>query len=117
MKLLRQLNGQKYLIRGNHDKFVDKTAFDRSLFEWVKDYHSFYYQKRKFVLFHYPLAEWDGFYRGAIHLHGHQHNKPEYNIANAEQGLLCYDVGVDVNAMAPVSVEEILSFLEIHREK
>lgn len=117
MNLLRQLNGRKYLVRGNHDKFVDKIAFDLRLFEWVKDYHSFYDQKRKFVLFHYPIAEWDGFYRGAIHLHGHQHNKPEYNIANAKKGLLFYDVGVDANDMAPVSIEEILSFFEKSGEK
>lgn len=112
MNLLRQLNGRKYLVRGNHDKFVDKKAFDPRLLEWVKDYHSFHYQKQKFILFHYPIAEWDGFYRGAIHLHGHQHNKPGYNIANAGKGLLRYDVGVDANAMAPVSIEEILHFFE-----
>lgn len=117
MNLLQQLNGRKYLVRGNHDKFLDKKAFDLRLFEWVKDYHSFYYQKRKFVLFHYPINEWDCFYRGAIHLHGHQHNHPEYNISNAEKGLLCYDVGVDANDMMPINIEEILTFFERYGEK
>lgn len=111
--ILRQLNGWKYLVRGNHDLFVDKTSFDRSLFEWVKDYHSLSYQKRQFILFHYPIAEWDRSHHGSIHLHGHQHNKAAHNAANAEQELLRYDVGVDANGMAPVSIEEVLNFFKI----
>lgn len=113
MEILQQLNGRKYLVRGNHDQFVDKTSFDRSWFEWVKDYHGLSYQKQQFILFHYPLAEWNRAHHGSIHLHGHQHNKPEYNITNAELGFLRYDVGVDANDMTPVSIEEILQFFAI----
>ena len=113
MEILQQLNGRKYLVRGNHDQFVDKTSFDCNLFEWVKDYHNLSYQKHQFILFHYPIAEWDRSHHGSIHLHGHQHNKPEHNAANAEQGLLRYDVGVEANEMAPVSIDEVLNFLGI----
>ena len=44
MRILGQLNGIKYLVRGNHDGFVDKTSFERSLFGWVKAYHKLIYQ-------------------------------------------------------------------------
>ena len=73
----------------------------------VKQMHELKYEGHTFVLFHYP-----GFYHGAIHLHGHQHNHAVVNYRNRDNGLLRYDVGVDANAMAPVSIQEIIAFFE-----
>ena len=50
---------------------------------------------------------------GAIHLHGHEHNSSVYNLQNKKEGIFRYDVGVDANNMAPISIEEILCFLEL----
>lgn len=72
--ILEKLQGKKYLVKGNHEKYLKDKEFDHSHFEWVKDYHTLKYYKRKFVLFHYPILEWDGFFRGAIHLYGHVHD-------------------------------------------
>ena len=112
-EVIRALHGKKYLIRGNHDQFVDREEFDRSLFEWIKDYYELQYENQWFILFHYPIEEWNGFFRGAIHLHGHQHNHEAYNYVNLETGLRRYDVGVDANGMYPVSIEEILLFFSM----
>lgn len=112
MAALGQLKGRKYLIRGNHDKFVDQPDFDRSLFQWVKDYHVLDCRGQRFVLFHYPIEEWDQFFRGAYHLHGHRHGRPEVNLLARDRGLRRYDVGVDANRFAPVSMEEILAFFQ-----
>lgn len=109
-EILAQLRGRKYLIRGNHDAFADRKSFPEDLFVWIRDYAEIKRNGTHFVLFHYPIAEWNGFYRGAIHLHGHQHNTADYNDKNRRQGILCYDVGVDANGMAPVSLEEIFRF-------
>lgn len=109
-EILSGLKGRKYLIRGNHDAFVDNREFDLSVFEWVKDYYELAYQKQKFILFHYPIAEWNGYFRDAIQLHGHQHNHADYNFNNLEKGIRRFDVGVDANYMKPVSVEEIIAF-------
>lgn len=49
--ILNTLKGKKYLIRGNHDKFLNDENFDMSAFEWVKDYFVLNYKKMKFVLF------------------------------------------------------------------
>ncbi len=108
--VLYSLKGKKYLIRGNHDSFVDSSDFDRSLFVSVRDYMEIEYCNTHFVLFHYPIAEWHGYGRGAIALHGHQHNHKDYNIKNQKNGFMRYDVGVDANDMAPVSAEEIIHF-------
>lgn len=108
--ILYKLKGKKHLIKGNHDYFVEKKAFDKSLFVSVKDYEEIKYKNIEFVLCHYPFLEWNGYYRGAISLHGHQHNQRKYNLENLKKGILRYDVGVDANNMEPVSVEEILAF-------
>lgn len=107
---LYELCGKKYLIRGNHDKFVDSPKFERSLFVSIEDYMEITYLNTRFVLFHYPIVEWNGYWKGAVALHGHQHNHKEYNIENRRKGILRYDVGVDANNMAPVSADEILKF-------
>ena len=110
--VLSRLSGKKYLIRGNHDYFVDKGDWQKYswLFEWVKDYHELNFKNQKFVLFHYPIAEWNGFFRGAIHLHGHQHNFAAYNLQQKQAGLRRYDVGVDANNFSPVSLEAIVAY-------
>lgn len=107
-EILRQLNGRKYLIRGNHDKFADRQEFSQDLFEWVRDYSELTWNNYKFILFHYPILEWNEYFRGSINLHGHQHNHEEYNLENRKNRIYRYDVGVDANKMRPVSIEQIM---------
>lgn len=112
-EVLGQLRGRKYLVKGNHDRFADHSGFNQSMFEWIRDYSEVTYKNTRFVLFHYPIAEWNGFYKGAIQLHGHQHNHEDYNFSNLEKGILRYDVGVDANYMAPVSAEDMIAFFQM----
>ncbi|SFE75725.1 metallophosphoesterase [Succiniclasticum ruminis] len=112
--MLSQLKGVKYLIRGNHDRFADNEAWQQYswVFRWVKDYHEPVWNSQKFVLFHYPVEEWADYYKGAIHLHGHQHNKAIYNYQQKQAGINRYDVGVDANGFAPVSLDTIMVFFK-----
>lgn len=112
-KVLSQLKGRKYLIRGNHDQFAEHPAFDCSVFVWIKDYSEIIYLNTRFVLFHYPIAEWNGFYKGAFQLHGHQHNGEDYNFQKLSAGIRQFDVGVDANYMSPVSGEDIIAFFQM----
>jgi calcineurin-like phosphoesterase family protein len=109
--ILKKLKGKKYLIRGNHDKYIDDEDFDQSAFEWVKDYFVFKHNKRKFVLCHYPILEWDGYFSDAIHLYGHVHNSRK-DPAQAKRlevlGNRALNVGVDVNDFFPISIEQVL---------
>ena len=34
-EILKQLNGRKFLIVGNHDRFLSDKSFDRRLFGWI----------------------------------------------------------------------------------
>ncbi|MCL2110841.1 MAG: hydrolase [Clostridiales bacterium] len=116
---LSMLNGRKYYIRGNHDRFLKRIDMYGDHFEWVKDYHVLRHEGRMFVLFHYPIAEWDGYFRGSIHLHGHVHNGtpgplgrlhvPHGSEKHFAVGELAYDIGVDAMGFRPVSIDEIIA--------
>ena len=54
------------------------------------------------------IRKWNGFFRGSIMLHRHQHNHEDYNVSNREAGLCRYDVGVDANHMSPATAMVIL---------
>lgn len=107
-KLLRKLKCKKVLIKGNHD-----PNYDKSIFSGIYDYKEIKYNGRHIVLMHYPLMSWKDMELGTIHLHGHLHSNEDYNIDQRENGLLRYDVGVDVNNYKPVSIEDILMFFNL----
>ena len=46
-EILDELKGKFYLIRGNHDRFLDDKNFDASRFVWIKDYAELNENKRK----------------------------------------------------------------------
>ena len=74
-QILRQLNGTKILIEGNHDhKNLRNPAF-RSCFEAVHIYYEIYHNNNKVVMFHYPILEWNKMHYGSVHLFGHVHGK------------------------------------------
>ncbi|MBW3243634.1 hypothetical protein KUV57_13250 [Epibacterium sp. DP7N7-1] len=88
----KRLRGNLVRIHGNHDPD-----------DWGVDYHSLKYMKRKFICFHYPIEEWDGWFGGSIHLHAHTH-KPK--LASAPRR---FNVGVDATGFRPISLDEILA--------
>ena len=88
-EILRQLNGKKYLIEGNHDRFLDDKEFDRSQFEWIRPYAEIQDTKRRVVLSHYPVFCYKGQYRTSpdgmpltYMLYGHVHNTHDERLVN-----------------------------------
>ena len=59
--ILQQLKGRKYLLIGNHDYFAQKKNFDTAScgLEWAKPYFELHWEKRVFVLCHYPFLSWN----------------------------------------------------------
>lgn len=112
-RIIRRLKGKKYLIHGNHDyKYLKDNDFVNA-FEWNKDYHTFNYKDAWFVLFHYPILEWEHYYRKSVHLYGHVHNAPVGSYEEAERfavlGNRAFNVGVDANNYFPISADVIYS--------
>lgn len=102
------LNGKKYLIAGNHDIFTDEFEMYYGDLEWIKDYYKLSYKGMEFVLFHYPVLEWENKGSGSIHLYGHVHNNKKWLEQTKQPDGRCMNVGVDVNDYLPVSIERII---------
>lgn len=98
-EIMPELNGNLYLIKGNHDHRRDYDIF----FVGAFDYKELTIDTQHITLFHYPMVVWNGHLRGAWQLYGHVHGNPvpEHNNRKA------YDVGVDCNYFTPVSFEDL----------
>lgn len=117
-----------HLVKGNHDKDYSQET----IFETVQDYKQLKTDYGAFILFHYPILEWNRAHYGSVHLHGHIHSTGDYNAENlkkkfsdrftykhsakiADLGLRIYDVGVDANDYRPVSLEKIARLMGLTR--
>lgn len=115
MEILKRLNGRKYLIRGNHDYYLDDKNFDQSLFEWVKDYAELKDNKRKVVLSHYPMVCYNGQYRKdesgqpkTFMLYGHVHDTRDQKFLDAYadflEGQTCRNIGTGKEEPVPFQI-------------
>ena len=73
--IMMRLNGRKILVEGNHDRKTLKDINFRNQFAEIHTYLDLNYNGQKVIMFHYPIAEWDQMFRGAVHIHGHVHGK------------------------------------------
>lgn len=98
-KLLGKLNGNKILIRGNHDA---STIGLENYFSEVRELKTITFKKTMFpfleenmtcVLCHFPLFTWDRRTHGSIMVHGHCHGGIDR--INHESKELRVDVGID----------------------
>lgn len=103
-KWLRRLNGQKFLIKGNHD--YSKILKKSKGFADIRYYKRLRIQKETIILSHYPFETWDNQFHGSWHIHGHCHNGiPD------KKGLLRTDVGVDAKGFYPVPFETLKTLM------
>lgn len=70
---------------------------------------------RHICLCHFPIAEWNGFFRGSWHIHGHIHNRRNetYEFMKTRQRAL--NAGCMINNYAPVSFDELVFNNEVFR--
>ena len=106
---LKQLKGRKHLITGNHDKAILKNPDCRKLFVEIADLKTIQDGENRIVCCHYPLVEWDGYYRNTLHFYGHVHNNfHNETVAYASRMKNAYNVGVDVIGFEPKTAKEII---------
>lgn len=88
--ILRRLNGQKILVKGNHDdtKILNSLVTSGLIHAWY-DYKETKFEETKVVLCHYPMRSWNKQGYGSIMLHGHCHG------SLVDQGGKILDVGLD----------------------
>ena len=120
VSIIRRLNGQIILIKGNHDRFLHNAAAKKAL-AGIKDYDDICVTledgtTRRCILSHYFIPFYNGHRYQAIHLHGHSHlteeAAEEVRITTElnEKGydLKIYNVGCMYWNYTPVTLDEIL---------
>lgn len=111
---LKQLNGHKILIIGNHDNKNFRPDYEK-YFDYICQQLQLFVNGRKIYLNHYPFlcygGSWRNYKNAVWQLFGHVHSGPNNNGADDSRLDILfpyqYDVGVDNNNYYPVSFAEI----------
>ena len=111
---LRRLNGNIVLLKGNHDKGIEKySRYFQHLWAEAPLNRGVTIEGEKVVLNHYPMLSWKGSYyslfgEGPTHLFGHIHSDGTYNLEGPfiKHPASC-DVGVDAWNYTPTNLEAI----------
>jgi calcineurin-like phosphoesterase family protein len=104
-KLRRRINCKNiHLIWGNHDKHLKK--FHRrgeinDLFTTYQDYLELNHNGQCYILFHYPIRDWDKKFHQSRHCSGHTHSKNRIIEANS------FNIGVDAWDFTPANINQI----------
>lgn len=83
------------MIHGNHDNKIRKQQ--ESIAEAIPNINFFgdYFEEniegKHFIMFHYPIASFNGMYKDAVHFYGHCHGNFQHPCNRA------FDVGIDAN--------------------
>ncbi len=102
-KYLVRLNGQKFLIKGNHDKKPVQVCRG---WQQVSDYKEIKIERQTIILFHYALRVWNKSCHSSWSLYGHSHGGlPD------DPKSLSIDVGVDCHGYKPISFEKVRSLM------
>ena len=92
----RELRGRLVRVQGNHDHagWWDTPYAETRLAD-----------KRKVVMFHYPIQEWDQWHKGAFHFHAHTHKSAF--ISAERRGNVC----VEAINYTPIELNEAIELL------
>ena len=113
---LKQLKGHKILISGNHDHHLLKNKVACSYFDDIQSIKVVNDNKRNIVLCHYPLAEWNGFFRDSYHIYGHIHNNKNQAYQFMKQFDNALNAGCMLNNYMPVTFDELVINNKLFKE-
>lgn len=114
---LRQLTGRKHLIIGNHDDKLLKNEKAMGYFETVDKMMKISDNGNNICLCHFPMAEWDGFYKGYWHIFGHYHNKTDGAFQYMKTFDKALNAGCMINNFSPASLNELIRNNQAFKEK
>jgi calcineurin-like phosphoesterase family protein len=125
IEVIKQLNGQKILIKGNHDRTKD-SAFTKH-FAKITGYDEVEDGGDNIVLSHYPIPCFKNHFYGWLHFYGHVHTSFEENMMQHDRYLMeelymkpckMYNVGAMMPYIkyTPRTKEEILAGYDKYAE-
>jgi calcineurin-like phosphoesterase family protein len=78
LRFITSLSGDKYLLRGNHDHWMEKAQkkypSEMLPFTYIEPIHELTVKGQLYVMSHYPMHSWNKKHYGSINLHGHVHS-------------------------------------------
>ncbi|RRD93266.1 hydrolase [Clostridiales bacterium COT073_COT-073] len=107
---LSQLKGKKHLILGNHDYRILKDEKAQTYFESIHHMISVKDDNREVILFHYPMLEWKGYFRGSLHVFGHIHQSSHASYIHICQQPNMLNAGASVIDYQPASLQELIHY-------
>jgi len=123
LETIKKLNGQKYLIVGNHDLKMLNQIKESGLFLGIEFMMLIEDKGRKVCLCHYPVMDWMEFSREGFHVYGHIHNKTEKQNPAYKQmkeyfkDKPAYNASVDVTNFEPVTLDEMIALKEANKDE
>lgn len=102
-EILSRLQGNKYLVRGNHDGVLS-GGLEKQYFQYAYGLMTHNIAGHKVVMCHYPLARWERAHYGSLHFYGHEHG----NFQNVGRSM---DVGWDAHGKI-LHIEEAIAMVK-----
>lgn len=113
---LKRLCGHKHLVAGNHDRKMLSDPEAMKYWESVDQIKTLNDGKYgKIILCHFPIADWDGMYRGSWHIFGHIHSTRNASAKYMDTMEKALNAGCMLNGYAPCSMRELLENRELRR--
>lgn len=109
-QMIKRMNGIKILVWGNHDQVIRSNSEIRDLFHETHELLDRTFvvdgKRTKIVMCHYAMKVWNKSHHNSIHLFGHSHG------SMPDDGRRCMDVGMDAVGLRPISLEEVMVYME-----
>lgn len=105
---LQQLKGKKHLIIGNHDNKLIKDINAKRYLESIEHIAYVKDDERDVYICHYPMAEWNGFFRGSYHVYGHIHNNLNESYYFMKKYDRALNAGCMINNFIPVTLDQLI---------
>lgn len=117
-KFIGKLNGNKFLVLGNHDGSSDHLV---GYFKQIVQLKDIVFKKKNYdfleedfhvFLCHYPMVTWPAKHYGSVNVHGHCHGRlDKYNEESTD---LRVDVGIDgkLSGFEPVGLPELYAYFK-----
>lgn len=101
-QFLKETNGYKYLVLGNHDKWYKGVLRCENVLG-ACDIINVHTDKETIVCCHYPLESWEKMHYGSIHVHGHLH-KNDKVLEKKNR----YNCGCMIWEYTPVKIQDMI---------
>ena len=105
---LSRLNGHLHLILGNHDNSWLSQPDVTDFFEEIEKMQYLKDEGNLIQMCHYPIIEWNQYYRGAYLIYGHVHGKRDETYEFMKTRERALNAAACINYYTPVTFAELI---------